>query len=162
MAVACDDRQLALDALEQLHGINGPAVYLLDLIPLVEMAWADGRCRPAEANLVYEFARRRVRELSEEAGGEAVVTSADAEAFVNRFLGQPPRSGMLPEIRRLAACVIFDHSDPAVNERRRRAVLEYCLDIGAASVGRYPYGPHERFGARKKALLLELADHFHH
>ena len=160
--VICDDRERALDALEQYHGITGSAVYLLDLIPLIEMAWADGVCRPAEANLVYEFARLRVNQLAAEAGGQAVVSNAEADAFLEQWLAKPPRPGALAAIRQLAGCVMFDHSDPAVNEARRRIILEYCLDIGAASVGRYPYGPHERFTPEEKTLLLELTDSLGH
>jgi hypothetical protein len=153
-------RQELLAILEMDHGVSGGEVYLLELVPLIEMAWADGPPRPAEVQLLYEFALRRMAELDGEAGGVDVLTAHQVNAFLDRHLGQRPDPERLKSLRRLAMAFIFEHSDPGVNERRRRAILEYCLDIGAASVGRYPYGRHERFGARKKALMLELVETF--
>ncbi len=87
-----------------------------------------------------------------------VISPDDVNRFLDRHLNTRPERTELRQLRRLSAPIIFDHSDPAVNEARRRLILEYCLDIGAASVQRYPYGAHERFAASEKALLLELAD----
>ncbi len=151
-------RDELLAVLESEHGIRGGEVYLLELVPLVEMVWADGTPRPAEVKLLYEFALRRMAELTGEADGVDVLSTGQVNAFLDRHLASPPDPDRLRALRRIAFALLFDHSDPAVNERRRRAIFDYCLDIGAASVGRYPYGAHERFGAPKKALMLELAE----
>lgn len=151
------DREEILALLETEHGITGSEVYLLELVPLIEMAWADGEPRPAEVKLLYEFALRRLAELDEIAGLD-VLTADQVNAFLDRYLSTPPDRAALRALRRLAVAFIFEHSDARVNESRRRAILEYCLDIGAAAVGSYPYGRHERFGAREKALMLELVE----
>lgn len=153
------DREELLGLLESEHGITGPEVYLLELVPLIEMAWADGRPRPAEVKLLYEFALHRLAELDEIAGVD-VLTAEQVNGFLDRFLSTAPDRESLRALRRLAIAFILEHSDASVNETRRRAILEYCLDIGAASVGRYPYGRHERFGASEKALMLELVESF--
>lgn len=151
-------REDALTVLETQYGIQGHEIYLLELIPLIEMVWADGRSKPPEAALVYEFALRRLAELDYEADGLNVLTAGQVNAFVERFLSKQPSPTMLRELRQLAMPVIFDHSDPQVNNKRRRMILEYCLDIGAATVPRYPYDAHERFSPPEKALLLELVE----
>lgn len=151
-------RKDALAILETQYGIQGHEVYLLELIPLIEMVWADGHNQQAEVGLVYEFALRRLAELDREAHGINVLTAGQVNAFVERFLSKRPNPSLLRELRRLAMPVIFDHSDPRVNAKRRRMILEYCLDIGAAAVNRYPYDAHERFSPPEKALLLELVD----
>lgn len=151
-------REDALAVLETQYGIRGHEVYLLELIPLIEMVWADGYNQQAEVGLVYEFALRRLAELDREAYGLDVLTAGQVNAFVERFLSKRPNPAMLRELRQLAIPVIFDHSDPRVNNKRRRMILEYCLDIGAAAVDRYPYDAHERFSAPEKALFLDLVD----
>lgn len=151
-------REDALAVLETQYGIRGREVYLLELIPLIEMVWADGQKQKAEVGLVYEFALRRLAELDRQAHGMDVLSAGQVNAFIERFLSKRPNPATLRELRQLAMPVIFDHSDPRVNDKRRRIILEYCLDIGAAAVHRYPYGAHERFSQPEKALLLELVE----
>jgi hypothetical protein len=50
-------RQRAIDELEQ-HGIRGPNVYLIDIIPLIEMIWADGRVQEGELEILRTFCTR--------------------------------------------------------------------------------------------------------
>lgn len=149
-------REHALAILETQYGIQSHEVYLLELIPLIEMVWADGHKQEAEVSLVYKFALRRLAELHCEAHSLDVLTAEQVNAFIERLLSKRPSPVMLRELRRLALPVIFDHSDPQVNDRRHQMILEYCLDIGAAAVACYPYDTHERFSPPEKALLLEL------
>lgn len=151
-------REDACAMLETEFGIAGTDIYLLPLIPLIEMAWADGEPQGAELTLLYEFSLHHVAELDREAGGLDVLSADQVNAFLARFIDTPPPAGQLKRIRTLALPVIFDHSDPVVNERRRSQLLSYCLDIGAAVVREYPYGLHERFSGPKKALMLDLVE----
>lgn len=151
-------RTEALEMLETEFGVTGPEIYLLELVPLIEMAWAANPPRPAEIRLLYEFALRRLAELGEEAAGVEVLRPGQVNDFIERHLAKRPDPRRLAGLRQLASAVIFDHSDAAVNERRRLLILEYCLDIGAASVPHYPYGDHERFSQPEKRLMVELVD----
>lgn len=154
------DRHALLCRLEEEHGVCGAEVYLLDLIPLIEMAWA--RCPPApqERRLIYEYALQRVAEIDRDAEGMAGLTAERVNAFLSRYLETPPQPGALRRLRQLALPLIFDASDDSINEQRRRVILGFCLDIGAAVVGHYPYEAHERFSAAEKALFLDLAESF--
>ena len=153
-------REDACAILESEFGVAGTDIYLLPLVPLIEMAWADGEPRTAELRLLYEFALHHVAELDREAEGLDVLTVDQVNAFLGRFVDKAPRTGQLRRLRMFSIPLIFDHSDPDVNERRRTTLLSYCLDIGAAAVRQYPYGLHERFSSPEKALMLDLVEAF--
>jgi hypothetical protein len=150
------DAQQTLQILEAEHGITGGQVYLLELIPLIEMVWADGRSQKAEMDLVYRAVLDRMAGLSREAHGEAVVTVEEANAFLDRFLHTRPSPELLRRLRELAGPLVFSDADPAANEQRKDTLLELCMDIAAASVHHYPFGARERFMQAEKDLLLDL------
>jgi hypothetical protein len=147
-------REEALERLEQ-HGIAGPDVYLIDLIPLIEMMWADGRVQEPERELFRRFARDHVAAINELAGLDLL--SADrAERFASRFLDARPDDALMTELRSLVPPVRLSTSDAAGNDARRQAIIEWCLDIGAACVTDYPYGSRERFKAAEKARFFSI------
>lgn len=57
----------AVETLSQL-GFSGPDIYLAELIPLVETAWADGQIQPSERALLEAICVRQTRWLNEKAG----------------------------------------------------------------------------------------------
>ena len=73
-------RQRAIDELEQ-HGIRGPNVYLIDIIPLIEMIWADGRVQEGELEILKDFLHAHVSRINRMAGYE-VLTYEKARNFV--------------------------------------------------------------------------------
>lgn len=155
-------RDEILFRLEREHAVTGAEIYLLPLIPLMEMAWAAGPPAAAERRLVYEFALRLLADVDREAQGMAGLSAERVNRFLGRFLDRPTRDDGLRRLRTLATPLILDAgADGTPPEGRRRAILGYCLDIGAAAVGHYPYGAHERFGPRKKAVFLDIADNLH-
>jgi len=147
-------REEAVERLEQ-YGISGPDVYLIDLIPLIEMMWADGRVQDPERALFARFAREHVESINELAG-MALLTAERAERFAARFLDAAPDDALMKELRGLVPPVRLNSSDEAGNEARRQAIIEWCLDIGAACVTDYPYGSRERFKAAEKARFLAI------
>jgi hypothetical protein len=150
-------REERLHILDREFGIRGEAIYLLDVIALIEMAWAHTRPGPPEYRLIYEYALRRVAEIDNETEGTYTMNPSQVNAFVQRYLNGRHPSGHLRRIRELAAPLMFNQSDTATNARQRQRLLDYCLDVGAASVGHYPYEAHERFGPEKKMLFREIA-----
>ncbi|GEM_PF-815303 len=151
-------RDERLRILSDEFDIRGVTVYLLDVIPLLEMAWAQhARPGPPEYRLIYEYALRRVAELDNDADGGITINPRRVNALLHRYLKSHNPRGHLCRLRRLAAPLMFDQSDAATNAQQRQRLLDYCLDVGAASVGHYPYEAHERFGAQKKALFREIA-----
>lgn len=135
------------------HGLRGTDLYMVDTIPLLEMIWADGRVQAEELTLLDAFLRRHVRNVNELVG-EDVVSFEQAREFVGRFLDERPN----PELLRLLRGFVVDvgpfEPDGAMSAARRRNILDFCLDIGAACVAEYPHGDHERF-CRDEKLLFE-------
>src|SRR5262245_26638526 len=130
-------RPEAVERLER-YGIKGTDVYLLDLIPLIDMMWADGLLQAPERELFQQFMIEHIEAFNEVAGAD-VLSIEQAERFAARFLATRPDDRLLRELRDLVPPLRLQSSDTAGNETRRQAIIEWCLDIGAACVTGYPY-----------------------
>lgn len=153
-------REDALGILEMEYGFQENDIYLLELIPLIEMIWADGKNQAAEISLLYRFVIKHMAELSKHALGQEVVSVDQVNAFLDRFVHQRPDPKLLRDLRGFTLALSFCHSDEARNQRRKRRILEYCMDIAAAAVPQYPYEVHDRIVAEEKQLLIELMHAF--
>jgi hypothetical protein len=142
------------DALRELagHDITGPEVYFIDVLPLVEMIWADGMIQTVERDLLYKFLRTHTDNLNTLAGYRAFDYEV-GERFVERFLTERPSPEVMAVLRKLIPPVRLSSSDGDRNARNRAAILAWCLDIGASCVTTYPYGDHDRFSAAEKACF---------
>jgi hypothetical protein len=150
------ERTEAIEILEHEHGISGGQIYLLPLIPLIEMVWADGKNQEAELELVKTYMNDHIDDLNAMSDGQQVVGKNEIAAFIERFVDNPPSPQLLKTIRALADPVIFSSADPTVNEQRKLSILEFCMDIAAAAVTTYPYDQRSRFMDEEKKLFLEL------
>jgi hypothetical protein len=146
-------RDEILAALESEQGVPARFIYLLDVIPLVEMLWADGRNQEAEVALVKKFLVEHLAELETAAGDNTPITVEEIDHFLERFVLTRPEPALLARLRELAECNIAQAPDPSA---RSRTVLEYCLDIASAAVTHYPHGYHERFEQAEKQALWKL------
>ena len=70
----------------RMYGIKKPQTYLVDIIPLVEMIWADGEVQESELAILDEYLHERVRQINEMTG-YAAIDFHEARAFVHRFIG---------------------------------------------------------------------------
>ncbi len=145
------------DAIAELdrHGIRGTDTYLIDVLPLIEMMWADGTVQEGERGLLDKFMRQHVDNLNVLAGYKAL-SYEDGTAFVDRFLRDRPPAAVLEILRKLIPVVRWNTSDTARNAEQRRAVLRWCLDIGAQCVTEYPHGDHERFCEAEKSCFEQI------
>ncbi len=144
----------ALSRLVTTYGLKDGDLYFLDLIPLVEMVWADGHNQEAELRILEAFARRHLEELNGLLGYQAV-TEQDLERFMERFVRHRPPQALLTELRTIACRRVRRRSSQEMADQAER-ILEYCIDIAAACVTRYPYGLRERIMAEERRLLREL------
>jgi hypothetical protein len=149
-------RREALAQLED-HGVRGPDVYLIDVIPLIDMLWADGCAQTVEVALLEAFMRRHVEDINEVAG-TTVLTPAAGARFLRRHLEVRPDPAVLRILERMIPPVRLSSSDEQGSQRWRRSILEWCLDIGAACVAEYPFGDRERFCQKEKDAFLGIAD----
>lgn len=66
-------------------GLSGPDVYLAELIPAVEMAWADGSVHPHERALLEAYCDQLVEHLNAMAGAR-VFSGRHARSVLARLL----------------------------------------------------------------------------
>ena len=154
------DREQALHMLVTHYGFQRNHIYLLELIPLIEMLWADGRNQAAEIKLLYQFTLQHMAELSRFAEGNELVPVDQINAFLDRFVHNRPDPKLLRDLREFTLALSFAHSDESRNLMKKRRILDFCMDIAAATVPHYPYGAHERIVAEEKQLLIELMEAF--
>lgn len=155
-------RELLYDeAVEELErfGITGAQIYLIDLIPLMEMIWADGKAQDAEVSILADFLKKHVKHINTMAGYEALSLDA-AKAFVTKFLEKRPDPQLLATLRSFIAPVRLATSDPDKRERLKASLLAACLDIASSSVSDYPYGLHDRFNPDEKNCFFEILESF--
>lgn len=146
------------EALRRLarFGIHGADVYLVDLVPLIEMIWADGHAQPEEVEELHGYVRRHVARLNGLAG-YPMLKEADARAFVDRFLRERPDPALLAELRELVAPLRLSSSSEADNEAVRACLLASCLHI-AARAGTPGRGGRPRIGDLERETFFEILD----
>ncbi len=149
-------RQEALDRLRD-YGIQGENVYLIDLIPLVEMIWSDGQAQASEISIFKDYLIKHVNHLNSIAGYK-MMTIEKAERFLQGFLNDRPSEKLLHTLRSLIPPLRLSSSDDDANQDLRTSVLQGCLDIAASSVTEYPYETMERFCADEKKCWFEIFD----
>ena len=153
------DRQEALDELAHI-GISGEKVYLIDLIPLIEMILADGKIHEGEIAVLHLWVQRQVRHINQLAGYK-IITVEDAMRFADRFLTPGINPDLLVKIRQCIGPLRLANQEGDYSERLLKRILSGCLEIAAASVTNYPYGIGERINRKEKTLFVEILKTFH-
>jgi hypothetical protein len=150
------------DAIDRLHdfGIYGEQVYLIDLIPLLEMIWSDGYAQQSEINIFETYLTQHVARINGLAGYK-ILTIESAHAFVQRFLTDRPSEKLMETLRSLLPPVRLASSDTDGNEQLRSSVLQGCLDIAASSVTHDPSEAVDRFCSAEKQCWFEIFDTLH-
>lgn len=139
------------------HGLKDSHIYLLELIPIIEMIWADGRNQEHELNILYRATVNHLCHISDNDNAVEVISENDVNSFLHHFSDQKPDPDMLAELR--ALCIEKLKNKPSDSAKQTaNSILDYCMDVAAACVQDYPYSFDERIVRREKDLLLELTD----
>lgn len=149
-------RQEAVDRLRDF-GIVDEEVYLVDVIPLLEMIWADGKDQAKEVALLDLFVSRHIARVNRLAS-HAVVSEERARAFTRRFLDKRPDPRLLAELRGLVAPVRLAGEGDAASSAFRDSMLAACLDIASSSVTQYPFAAEDRFNLAEKRCFFEILE----
>lgn len=144
------NRQAVFEQLAREFDLKPTDFYFLDLIPLIEMIWADGQNQHAELDILYKFTIEHIAYLDRQAGVQAISID-DANDFLERFAQHRPPPKLLRELRKLAISTPAGEKSP-----RNRTILQYCMDIAAACTTHYPYALHQRVMEDEKRLLERL------
>jgi hypothetical protein len=147
------------DAVAQLngHGIEDKEIYLIDIIPLIEMIWADGCAQESEIAVLEGFIRVHVDHLNQVAGYELLTLDA-AHAFMNRFLDERPDPDLMRTLRSLISIVRLSNSSEAVNDALRKSLLAACLDIATVPCGERDLEAEMPFDPQEKRCFFEILE----
>lgn len=146
--------QQEFDLLRREFELKATDFYFLDLIPLIEMIWADGHNQTSELALLYKFTIEHIAALDQHSG-IPFATVEDANDFLDRFAHQKPPEQLLEKLHNLAVHKVSNN--PPEN---RQTVMGYCMDIAAACTVQYPFGLQERIIESEKDLLNKLFNAF--
>ena len=145
----------ARDELESRSGIHDPAllqelqalgftpdtVSLLPLVPIVQVAWAEGGVSDAERALIVRFARER-----------GITPGSPADGQLGQWLASRPPDDVFARATRLIRAVL---DNPSADRSLVRAedLMQHAEEIAAASGGLLGFN---KISASERALLHQI------
>ena len=131
-----------LQELETL-GFTPDTVALLPLVPIVQIAWAEGGITEDERGLIQRFARERGIEPGTAAGNELAA-----------WLENEPSPDVFARATRLIRAMLDDPAGPG-QDVRIEALMQRCEAIAAASGGVMGF---RKISAEERSLLKQIED----
>lgn len=113
------DDQEVLEALQDL-GYTSETIQLLHIVPLVEVAWAEGGVADREREMIYKIAESR-----------GIRPDSAAHEVLSRWLEEKP-SGRFFENTLQAIRVVIELLPEEQREASRRDLITYCSQIASA------------------------------
>jgi hypothetical protein len=135
-----DDPAL-LDQLRDL-GFTPETVRLLPLVPLLEVAWAEGGVTPAERELILRLATAR-----------GIEDGSAASQQLTTWLGERPREAVFAGARRLVRAML-ESAPGGTSDLSADNLVQYCEQIASASGGMLGI---RRISSEERALLSSIA-----
>lgn len=130
-------------------GFKGSAVYLVELVIAVEMAWADGEVQPNERALLEAYCEALVEQLNATAGARLFTTRQALDTLarlLRRRLRPYEREWVLDCVRRMSA--------GRTGDLTRKRVMQWCEAIGAVD-GSPVWDARELFWLQRVRTVLE-------
>ena len=122
-------------------GFTPETVKLLPLIPVIEMAWAEGGVTAAERKMVIEVARAR-----------GIEDGSPADHQLAQWLDRQPEQSVYERARRLIGALFASGGRFEITPDD---VLKYCEAIAEASGGIFGIG---RVSSEERATLARISD----
>ncbi len=130
-----------LNDLQEL-GFTPDTIQLLPIVPILQVAWAEGGVSGAERKLIVQLARAR---------GIAADSAADRQ--LNEWLTERPATHVFASATRLIRAML-DHPTEAIGDLSADDVIEYSESIASASGGMFGIG---KISAEERATLAQIA-----
>jgi len=124
----------------QAQGFSPDTVALLPLVPLVQVAWAEGRVGDHERTMIVRLARAR-----------RIMEGSPADQQLEAWFSKAPRPEVFTGASRLVGAMLEGPAS-VVDGLTADELMEYCEQIAAASGGFLG-----RVGAEELALLTTIA-----
>ena len=126
-----------LDAL----GFTPDTISVLPLVPIVQMAWAEGGITPAERTLLVSLARKR-----------GIAEGSPADHLLTDWMARQPSASVFERATRLIRAML-DTASPAGTTFSADELIKYSEDIAAASGGILGIG---KISAEERATLAQI------
>ena len=123
-------------------GFTPDTVGLLPLVPIVQMAWAEGGITKAERELLIRLARSR-----------GIEAGSAADHQLTAWLTDQPSEAVFTRARRLIRAML-DSGSAQTDALNADDLVKYCEEIASASGGILGIG---RISAEERALLSSIA-----
>ena len=124
-------------------GFTPETVTLLPLVPIVQMAWAEGGVTGPERKLIVDLARAR-----------GVAAGSEADRQLAAWLDRRPPADVFARATRLIRAMLANPSD-ARADLTADDLIAYCENIAAASGGVFGMG---RVSAEERTMLAKIAE----
>jgi len=132
-----------LAALQEL-GLTAETVSLLPLVPVVELAWAEGGITPAERQLVVSMARSR-----------GIAEGSASDALLNGWMASRPSPEQFARATRVMSALLDSHA-PVAKDLTADQLVKYCEQIASASGGLFGL-PFRAISMEERNLLSRIA-----
>jgi hypothetical protein len=132
-----------LAALEEL-GLTADTVSLLPLVPVVELAWAEGGITPAERQMVVSLARSR-----------GITEGSAADLRLNAWMASRPTPAQFMKATRVMSALL-DSGAPVAKDLSADQLVKYCEQIASASGGLFGL-PFRAISLEERTLLTRIA-----
>lgn len=123
-------------------GFTSETVILLPLVPVLQVAWAEGGVTPAERDLVTQLARAR-----------GIVPGSPADTQLAAWLANRPEDALFARAGGLIRALLDEHAAP-VGALSAEDLLKYCERVAAASGGIFNLG---KVSFEERQLLESIA-----
>ncbi len=126
----------------QALGFTPETIALLPLVPVLQVAWAEGGVTPVERHLIEKLANAR-----------GIAPGSGADAQLMDWLANKPSDEVFRGAARLTQALLESGSSVVANLRADQLV-EYCEQVASASGGIFGLG---RVSVEERTLLASIA-----
>jgi hypothetical protein len=130
-----------LNDLQEL-GFTPDTIQLLPIVPILQVAWAEGGVSDAERKLIVQLARAR-----------GIKDASAADRQLNEWLDRRPSEHVFASATRLIRAML-DRPTEAIGDLSADDVIKYSESIASASGGMFGIG---KISAEEKATLAKIA-----
>jgi hypothetical protein len=123
-------------------GFTPDTIALLPIVPILQVAWAEGGVSEAERKLIVQLVRAR---------GIAAGSAADRQ--LNEWIERRPSADVFSSATRLIRAML-DRQTEAVGDLSADDVIKYSESIASASGGLFGIG---KISAEERATLAQIA-----
>ena len=155
------DRLCREGALARLsrYGIEGKRVYLIDLIPLIEMIWAGGQLQAEKIDFLYNFIKMHIDHINRLAG-YMVLSMPDAINFAAPYLTSRPNMTYLKKLRDCIVPLRLGEGRNDYGDMIARRIVVACRNILSIALAKYPHALQNKCCSEERDMYTDIMETF--